>query len=197
MAEIVSISPRKKPKQDRSQATVDALIEATARILVKEGVQRLSTNRVAEVAGVSVGSLYQYFPNKEALVEELRRRYEAQFLDRITAQMSRLGPLPLREAVPAFAEFMIGIHREDPKLHNAVAAQVPEWERTFIHRIVLAYLEAHREEVRPQNLDLAAFIVEQAGEATIHNAALHCPERLDDPEFTEEVTRLLLGYLAT
>jgi AcrR family transcriptional regulator len=196
MSQIEAIYLRKKPKQDRSQTTVDALVEATARILVRDGPERLSTNRIAEVAGVSIGSLYQYFPNKEALLEELRRRYQTQFLDRVMAQVSHLGPLPLHEAVGAFTAFMIGIHREDPELHNAVSAQVPEWERKFIHQVTLAYLEAHRDEVRPQNLDLAAFIVEQAGEATIHNAALYCPERLDDPEFAEEVTRLLLGYLA-
>src|SRR3569833_3611546 len=60
--------PRKDASQDRSRATVDALIEATARILVREGFDKASTNRIAEKAGVSVGSLYQYFPCKEALV---------------------------------------------------------------------------------------------------------------------------------
>ncbi len=66
---------RKKPKQSRSQATVNACLEATARILEQEGLQALTTNRVAEVAGVSVGSLYQYFPNKSSLLMALAEHY--------------------------------------------------------------------------------------------------------------------------
>src|SRR6516165_7192502 len=61
-------NPRKLASQERSRLTVEALIEATARILTKDGYDRASTNRIAEAAGVSIGSLYQYFPSKEALV---------------------------------------------------------------------------------------------------------------------------------
>src|SRR5262249_56104472 len=64
-------SPRKCASQARSRATVDALVEATARILIREGFDRASTNRIAEVAGVSIGALYQDFPSKEALVAPL------------------------------------------------------------------------------------------------------------------------------
>ena len=68
MARKPLTKPRKKASQGRSRALVDTLIEATARILVREGFDKASTNRIAEKAGVSVGSLYQYFPSKEALV---------------------------------------------------------------------------------------------------------------------------------
>jgi AcrR family transcriptional regulator len=61
-----SVNPRKQPKQDRSQATVQAILTATTHILTEDGYDQLTTNRVAERAGVSIGSLYQYFPNKEA-----------------------------------------------------------------------------------------------------------------------------------
>jgi len=66
-------NPRKIASQERSRATVDALVEATARILIKEGYDRASTNKIAAVAGVSIGSLYQYFPSKEALVAAVPR----------------------------------------------------------------------------------------------------------------------------
>src|SRR5262249_62418487 len=69
------LSPRKTPRQDRSRATVEALLEATAHILVRDGYARLTTNRIAERAGVNIASLYQYFPGKEAIVAELRRRH--------------------------------------------------------------------------------------------------------------------------
>ena len=75
MARRPATKPRKHASQERSRATVDALIEATARILVREGFDKASTNRIAEVAGVGVGSLYQYYPGKEALVAAVIDRH--------------------------------------------------------------------------------------------------------------------------
>src|SRR5687767_9201431 len=66
---------RKTASQARSRATVDAILRATAHILVREGYDHLTTNRVADRAGVSIGSLYQYFPGKEALVKALLDRH--------------------------------------------------------------------------------------------------------------------------
>ena len=68
-------TPRKRPRQARSKATVDTILDATTRVLVKQGFDGLSTNAVAAAAGVSIGSLYQYFPNKEALVLALIERH--------------------------------------------------------------------------------------------------------------------------
>src|ERR1700733_5846515 len=75
MAKRTRTAPRKKPRQGRSQATVDAILVATARVLCATGYDRASTNRIALAAGVSVGSLYQYFPSKEALVAALVERH--------------------------------------------------------------------------------------------------------------------------
>ena len=66
--------PRKVPKQERSRATVEALLEATARVLLKEGYEKASTNRTTKVSGYGIGSLYEYFPNKESLVATLIAR---------------------------------------------------------------------------------------------------------------------------
>ena len=75
MARAIPTMPRKSASQKRSQATVETLLDATARVLTREGYDRASTNRIAAKAGVSVGSLYQYFPNKEALVAALVARH--------------------------------------------------------------------------------------------------------------------------
>src|SRR5215468_4646197 len=83
MAATTRTTPRKTASQERSRLTVEALLEATARILTKEGYDRASTNRIADVAGVSIGSLYQYFPSKEALV--------AAVIDRHMQEMSQVA----------------------------------------------------------------------------------------------------------
>src|SRR5271170_1138813 len=80
------INPRKNASQKRSRATVDALVEATARILVRDGFDKASTNRIAEVAGVSVGSLYQYFPSKEALVAAVIDRHSQEIMQTVRGE---------------------------------------------------------------------------------------------------------------
>src|SRR5215467_8715998 len=80
MARKLQTNPRKVASQERSRLTVDALLEATARVLRKEGYDRASTNKIAAVAGVGIGSLYQYFPSKEALVAGVVERHAQQLL---------------------------------------------------------------------------------------------------------------------
>src|SRR4029453_18822354 len=72
------LSPRKTPRQERSRATVDALLEAATDILERDGYAKLTTNRIAARAGVNIASLYQFFPGKDAIVAELRRRHVAE-----------------------------------------------------------------------------------------------------------------------
>jgi len=69
------LSPRKKPRQARSSTTLEAIFEATIQVLLSDGIHRLTTTRVAERAGVSVGTMYQYFPHKQALLYALNERY--------------------------------------------------------------------------------------------------------------------------
>src|SRR3982751_2095378 len=90
MARRPLTNPRKVASQERSRATVDALVEATARILVKEGFDKASTNRIADKAGVSVGSLYQYFPSKEALVAAVIERHQGQILKTVRSELAQL-----------------------------------------------------------------------------------------------------------
>lgn len=189
-------TPKKQPKQARAQGTFEAILEAATRILASDGRARVTTNRIAQVAGVSVGSLYQYFPNKGAVLAELRRRYDQRFMERMVRELGRVGRLPLREAVPEFVRFMISLHSENPKLHNELAPEVSGPEREYLRALALAFLEAHRDEVRPERLELAASICLEVGEALTHGTALHEPERLRDEAFVEEVCDLLLRYLA-
>src|SRR6187402_2230817 len=110
-----STRPRKAAIQERSRATVDALLDATARILTKHGYDRASTNRVAEAAGVSIGSLYQYFPSKEALVASLMERHVDEIRSILHAEMPRLFALPLEEGIQAAVRLMVAAHAHDPK----------------------------------------------------------------------------------
>jgi len=89
VATEASEKPRKTPRQERSRLTVDAILMAAAHILKTEGPERATTNRIAEKAGVSIGSLYQYFPNKEAIVALLRERHGAFFDEQVRDEFER------------------------------------------------------------------------------------------------------------
>src|SRR6516162_3782759 len=121
MARRLLTRPRKYASQDRSRATVDVLIEATARILRREGFDRASTNRIAEEAGVSVGSLYQYFPSKEALVAAVIDRHHQQLMQVVRCALAEVASQPIEKAVRRLVAVAIEAHRIDPKLHRVLA----------------------------------------------------------------------------
>ena len=208
MAEKLHTNPRKSASQERSRLTVDALLEATTRILIKEGYDRASTNRIAEVAGVSIGSLYQYFPSKEALVAAVVERH-SQELSKVTRNaLLKVAARPIEVAAREFVSVAIDAHRVNPKLHGVLAEQIPRVGRLENieanvrdgYALVRGYLEAHRDEIDVADLDLAAFVVVTVVEALTHAAVLRRPDILADEkaqQFVDDVTRLVVRYLRT
>jgi len=206
MARTPPTKPRKNALQARSRATVDALLEATARILVREGFEKTSTNRIAEVAGVSVGSLYQYFPSKEALVAAVIERHNEEIMGIVRAALGEVADLPIDKAVRKLVTVAIEAHRVNPKLHRVLAEQIPrtgqlaevEAFNREVHTLVRSYLESRRKEMRKVDLDVATFICVSAIEAVAHNTVLHGAEMLSEKMvkvLVDETTRLVVGYL--
>jgi AcrR family transcriptional regulator len=199
-------NPRKSASQQRSRLTVDALLEATARILVKDGYDRASTNKIAQAAGVSIGSLYQYFPSKEALVAAVIDRHAGEMMQLVREALDQVVAWPPARALPALVRVMIDAHRVNPRLHRALFEQVPRVGRLDnIQSIdreaavrVRAYLEAHRHQISVADTEQAAFFCVTTVEALTHAAIVHRPEVLGDGEvesYIGEISRMLLGYL--
>ncbi len=196
-------TPLKRPRQARSKATVDTILEATARVLVKQGFDGLTTNAVAAAAGVSIGSLYQYSPNKVALVAALIDRHMVEMNDAILAELTRVANLPLAEAARCVVELTIRAHAIDPELHRVLTEQVPRIGKLarlrevdeICHRMVAGLLAARKDEIAIRDPDLAAFILVSTIESVVHRAALLYPQRLRDPRLVEETTLLVTRYL--
>src|SRR5258708_22236265 len=156
MARKPRTKPRKHASQERSRATVDALVEATARMLVREGFDKASTNRIAEEAGVSVGSLYQYYPSKEALVAAVVDRHNREIMQLVHGALAEVASQPVEKAVRKLVAVAIEAHRIDPKLHRVLAEQMPHTGRLAnvgafnrdAFALFRAYLEDHRDELR-------------------------------------------------
>ncbi len=196
--------PRKVPKQDRSRETVEAILGATALVLKREGYDRASTRRVAETAGVSIGSLYQYFPNKESLVVALYERHLWGLISAFRSNFEQSARSPLPQAVRALVGAALELHAVDPELHRVLVEQIPRSGRpepegeleARILGMVRAFLEQRRAEIAPRNLNLAAFVVVETVEALTHAAVLDHPSYLEKGELAEEISILVLSYLS-
>jgi AcrR family transcriptional regulator len=198
----VRTTPRKRPRQARSQVTVDLILEATARLLVKHGFDGLTTNGVAEAAGVSIGSLYQYFPNKEALVAALIERHMEEMNAAVLGELTRVAALPMAQTVRAVIELIFRAHAVEPALHRVLTEQVPRVGRMarlkeldqIGHRMVTGILAARRSELAIYDPELSAFVLVTAIEAICH-AQVFSPERLRDPRLVDEACALVTRYL--
>jgi AcrR family transcriptional regulator len=192
------LAPRKKPRQDRSRATVAALLQATADILVRDGYAKLTTNRIAERAGVNIASLYQFFPGKEAIVAELSRRHVAEqraAMKRVLAEHRGKG---LEAMTRTMVSMGVAAHACAPRLHQALAEELParradRWEPEDAEMVdemrrVLAATDV-------PDPDLAMWLISTVAHAAIHRAAIERPGDLARGTLTEELVTMIVRYI--
>lgn len=203
MRSIPQTTPRRRPRQARAQATVDAIVTATAKILVEEGYDRASTNRIAVAAGVSIGSLYQYFPSKEALVSALVDQHLAQMDACLTELIATSAASTLQENTRMVVGALIAAYRVNPRLHEVLCQEVPkvgELKRVYELEEKLSdagrrYLLGHKINIRPENLERAMFLLGHAVPPVIRAAVKADPLASEDHELAAELTELVLRYL--
>lgn len=196
------VHPRKQPKQARSRQTVADILQAATYILLRHGYEGMNTNAVAERAGVNVASLYQYFPNKEAILVELMRRHAAE---------SRAAALAALRASPGEGSYAV--------MHRIVAAGVaahavaPALHRIFTEeagRLRIAPFETDSDAMLAKEAsdwakrmgkgrktpELALWVATTAAHAVLHAAFVERPADATSPALVEELALLLGRYLA-
>lgn len=198
--------PRKRPVQERSQLTVEAILDAAIQVFERHGYAAGTTARIAERAGVAVGSLYQYFPNKDAILVAVALRHLEQGEAALGGLLAEAGP-PERESVAQLTrrliEGMVALHAAHPALHRmlfeqvalpaAVWGAVEALERRAA--LALAELLRARPEVRAADPLLAATMAVQIVEAATHRLVLHPPPGLSRAACVDELVALVAGYL--
>ncbi len=188
---------RKPAQQERSRATVEQILAAAARVLVTVGYDRASTKRIAAEAGVSIGSLYQYFPSKEAVVAALIDAHVATLFRVLEGEVAQLleRALPLAEAARRLVTAYFRAQEVDQPLRRVFLEQVPrvgqlnrlsEIEARAV-KMVAAFLRR-----RPDDLTVRVLVrtVQQLTYAALVDPAGH-----DESAWIHEVTRLVLRYL--
>jgi AcrR family transcriptional regulator len=198
-----STKPRKQPQQDRSRVTVEAILEATTHILTEEGYDKANTNRIADRAGISIGSLYQYFPNKESLITALIEQHSNEMAELVETKLNHLFNSPLEIVVPELIRAVIAAHAINPRLHQVLSEEVPrlgksiqmEQSQERVAQILTSYLDRWSDSISPQNLAMTVFILCRTVDALSHAAVIEYPDFVKDDRFETEVSNLLLSYL--
>jgi len=189
---------RRTPKQTRARVTVDAVLDAVVRIVKREGFAAVTTNRIAAVAGVSIGSVYQYFPNKAAIFAALHDRHVREMSRRIDEALVDHASASLEDLVRALVTAMVDAHAQDPELHDVLTNEVPNrgGPRAFQSRLrdALRLALAAREHLKPRQMERALFVLPNLIEAFAHGVAAD-RDGLSRTAAREEAVRATLAYL--
>lgn len=195
--------PRKKPQQRRSKITTEAILDAAAHILVKNSYSELTTNRIAEKAGVSIGSLYQYYPNKEAIVAELIDQSVEQDRQFMTAKLTELENAPLETAV--YQLVGSAMDRCDSNLPLAIALreQIPrvKWTNKIheitsnLERLIVDLLRSRYSDVTNEQLRKTAFIIVHSVDGIVNETLFSHPDWLSDESYKKSICMMITNYL--
>jgi AcrR family transcriptional regulator len=181
---------------------VETILTAAARVFVRRGYAHATTNRIAEAAGVSVGSLYQYFPSKDAIAVELLRRYRARLLELVAAHLATIEATSLEAAVRGLLVALLRAEGIDPALHRVLIEQVLRTDARAellgfeerLEHLLGEVLARTATEVRARDLEIVSFVVVRVVLAMIHAVVVDRPT-LDRARVADELTRLVVGYL--
>lgn len=195
---------RKKPQQMRSQAMVETILEAAAKVLAKNGYANTNTNLIAQEANVSIGSFYQYFPNKNALIGALYLRHYEDMLNIIETTVIHADYGSFREALSTLVGRMLAAYMREPELQRALEIEFPIYKTEHeAHEIGIKifeatelFIEKYRHELCDKPRRLLAYSMLQMLASLMHAFVLEPLEEINTAEqIKAEMMDVLLGYM--
>ncbi|GLE56946.1 putative transcriptional regulator, TetR family protein [Mycobacteroides chelonae] len=198
------LEPRKLPRQRRSEDTRKRILEAAVQVFTRHGYIRGTTNRIAECAGISIGSLYQYYPNKDAIVIELAALHLEGSLAATRAHRSAAGFESAESLMRSVVAAAIDNHRHDPEFLRILIEQAPRSDE-FMAKVIevrrVAIDEMHRmldecPGVNIVNKNAAAQLVVTTVEVVVHHV-MAAPDLVEVADFESELVAMLSRYLTS
>jgi AcrR family transcriptional regulator len=198
------ITPRKLPLQERARATVEAILEATARVLREQGYDGLTTNKAAEAAGVSVGSLYQYFPGKEALVTALLLRFAERQQSAFLEALAGVATAPIPVVIDAVLETLTEQADADPELGLVLMNQIPRvgelgqliaYNEEKIATPLHAFLLSRKDDLPVTDLRALTFLLTHSIPPLLQRMRISAPPKEQRRAIFRELRHMLLAYL--
>jgi AcrR family transcriptional regulator len=190
-------STRREPKQQRSRQTVEAVLEAVQVVLKRHGAEAITTNRIAEAAGVSIGSLYQYFPDKQAIFMALHDRHIDGVQHVIERTMTHCASASLDEFACELVEGLANVHLEDAELHEIVSAAVPEADgfqsalRATFRQVIAP---GKQDRYTAEETERMLFVLPHMVEILVHGVA-HQKQAISRVRAKDEAIRTIAFYL--
>lgn len=200
-----TIAPRKAPRQARARVTVEALLDATARVLRESGYDGLTTNKVAVAAGVSVGSLYQYFPGKDALVIALLLRHAEHQHGAFQRALLHVADAPIPAVIDAVLEVLAAQQDSDPELAFILMNQLPRvgemgqiiaYSEEKLSVPLHAFLMARRADLPDLDLAATTFLLTHAIPPLLQRMRITRPPREKRRAVFQELRKMLVAYLS-
>jgi AcrR family transcriptional regulator len=189
---------RREPKQQRSRQTVEAVLDAVQCVLRRHGAQAITTNRVAEAAGVSIGSLYQYFPEKQAIFTALHDRHVDRVRHVIERTMTLCTSASLEEFTRELVERLANVHSEDAELHELVSVAVPGGANGFKRALHATFEQVmsptKQDRYTPEEIERMLFLLPHMVEALVHGVA-HQKQAISRERAKDEAIRTVAVYL--
>jgi AcrR family transcriptional regulator len=193
---------RKQPTQDRAAKTRQRILDAAAHVFADYGYAAGTTNRIAEQAGLSIGSLYQYFPNKDAVLRALMDAHVEAGARLLTERLSGGLPERMDDTLRVFVRATIDNHRDNPRLHRVLFEEAPRAPEflTRLHELEQLTVDATAQllERHPDvhaGGRLSARIVVATIESLVHRL-ITSPDPVDTQQLEDEIVSLLTGYLS-
>jgi AcrR family transcriptional regulator len=196
-------SKRKAPRQRRSSSTVDSIKQATHELIQKEGFTDLGTGRIAERAGVSIGSLYQYFPNYEAILLSLYEDVSSQSARTMRLLTAELSDAYIDQEVPIIIKRLLALHRKHRLILVDLVTAMPQLRLTahplsyqnLIRNTIKADLERRSPYLTPCFVQRKAFFVEQIVLGCIRRFVADPPPHLTAKDFLSDLSSITLSYI--
>jgi len=193
----------RKPIQKRAQATVEAILSSTTRILEHDGFDKMSTNTIAEKAGVGIASLYQYFRNKDQIIHALVQKMVDRKMKEILGGLDSSKIFSLEDAVSELMRVLIDSKKSNSKLERILETQIPSFAtfklmEKFDQELIQVFkknIEPYRQELNSPDLEYSLFIVLQAIKGVFIMTNATRPQYLDSPKLQKILTAMVLSGL--
>jgi AcrR family transcriptional regulator len=180
----------------------ETILAGATRVFAAHGYARSTTNRIAEAAGVSVGSVYQYFPDKDAMLTELMRRYRESLVERIGRRVAEMNEVTFEAVVHTLLSAILNDDQINPALRRVLIERVLRTDarreisgfEERLEGLIADALRSAKDFVAVEEFELCAFILVRVVLAVSHAAVVDRPW-YNTPSLTNELTRLVVGYV--
>jgi len=164
---------RRRPKQQRARQTVETVLQGAVRVLARDGLDGVTTNRIAEAAGVSIGSLYQYFPDKRAIFLALHERHAQRVQRVIQRTLDAHAAAPLEPLIVALMDGLFDEHAADPRELHALLDQQDDGSRGLRQALGEVLVSRPPEPALPP--EKVQFVIPAMMDVLVHEAVLSPP----------------------